>query len=64
MPFAYVLQCMPKNKYVNADGFNDDRTSYNGTQLVQCPVFLVQGMPWTVVSGILTPGYAWNVSTV
>jgi hypothetical protein len=54
---------MPKNKYVNADGFNDDRTSYNGTELVQCPVFLVQGMPWTVVSGILTPGYAWNVST-
>jgi hypothetical protein len=52
---------MTKPSYINSEGASTSLQSYNGTELMQCPVFLVQGMPFSTVSGILKPGYAWQV---
>jgi hypothetical protein len=52
---------MTKPSYINSEGASASLQSYNGTLLSQCPVFLVQGMPFDTVSGILTPGYTWQV---
>jgi hypothetical protein len=53
---------MTKPSYINDEGINPSQQAHNGTVLTQCPVFLVQGMPWSTVTGILRPGYAWQVS--
>jgi hypothetical protein len=60
----YVMsaRCMTPPEFVNSDGFNPSAQSYNGTQLTQCPVFLVQGMPWSTVQAVLRPGFVWQVS--
>jgi hypothetical protein len=60
----YVMsaRCMTPPEFVNSDGFNPSAQSYNGTQLTQCPVFLVQGMPWSTVQAVLRPGFVWQVN--
>jgi hypothetical protein len=62
----YVMsaRCMTPPEFVNSDGFNPSAQSYNGTELTQCPVFLVQGMPWSTVQAVLRPGFVWQVSRV
>jgi hypothetical protein len=62
----YVMsaRCMSVNEFVNSDGFNPSAQSYNGTELTQCPVFLVQGMPWSTVQAVLRPGFVWQVRAV
>jgi hypothetical protein len=52
---------MTKPSYINSEGASASLQSYNGTELKQCPVFLVQGMPFNTVSGILVHGYTWQV---
>jgi hypothetical protein len=56
-----MLQCVPVNTKFDNDGFNPDLTSTDGQPLSDCPAFLVQGMPRSLVEPILLSGQVGQV---
>eukprot|EP00953_Heterococcus_sp_UTEX-ZZ885_P041872 21328-Heterococcus_DN1.PRE.6 len=54
--YLMSAHCIPVNTKFDIDGFNPDLTSTDGQPLKDCPAFLIQGLPRSLVEPILLSG--------
>ena len=46
---------------LDTQGTMKDAYSYTGLKATECLAFVVQGMPWSIVTPLLRSGFAWQV---